>query len=199
MMGGEGVTFGTDAGGFAPMSAPRFGADACPGARGDEERMAGGRVRSQALAQKNAVRYSSPLTTVGDWRFEASSNPKDAAYTKDEVKAWLAVARVKTGQASSSSLGKGSQVVLERWQAMEESNSNTPLERVRAGSREWDINVDGMAHYGMIPDFLQDLANVLRASPAGDAPLASVLTSAERYLRMWSTIESRAAAMGPAI
>ena len=41
------------------------------------------------------------------------------------------------------------------------SGDNPPLVRDKAGPRrDFDINIDGMAHYGMLPDFLQDLRNV---------------------------------------
>src|SRR5947209_19120355 len=29
-----------------------------------------------------------------------------------------------------------------------------------AGTKVFDVNTDGVAHYGMLPDFLQDLVNV---------------------------------------
>ena len=40
------------------------------------------------------------------------------------------------------------------------SGDNVPLKRSTAGPhRYFDYNIDGMAHYGMLPDFLQDLRN----------------------------------------
>jgi hypothetical protein len=51
-----------------------------------------------------------------------------------------------------------------------------------AGSpRRFDINVDGVAHYGMLPDFLQDLRTV------GVEPdqLQYLFLGAESYIRMW--------------
>jgi len=59
--------------------------------------------------------------------------------------------------------------------------NNQPLRRLRTGNREWDYNTDGMAHYGMMPDFFQDLRNIgLR----GDQ-LSFLFQSAEDYIRMW--------------
>ena len=41
------------------------------------------------------------------------------------------------------------------------------MDRSTAGPiREFDYNLDGLAHYGMLPDLLQDLKNVLL--PQGD-------------------------------
>ena len=53
--------------------------------------------------------------------------------------------------------------VWERWRAM--TGPNPPLARCVAGPRrDFDINLDGMAHYGLLPDLLQDVRNV-RADP----------------------------------
>ena len=82
--------------------------------------------------------------------------------------------------------------VLPAWQTWNaRSGPNPPLRRYRTGNRDWDFNTDGMAHYGMMPDFLQDLRNI------GLAPgsLTPLLRSAEDYLRMW---ERSAQAAGPA-
>jgi hypothetical protein len=65
---------------------------------------------------------------------------------------------------------------------------NAPLERSVAGKRDFDVNLDGMAHYGMMPDFFQDLANVERAAGKG-AAVAPLFRSAEGYLQMWERVE----------
>ena len=59
--------------------------------------------------------------------------------------------------------------------------NNAPIRRFKTGNRDWDFNTDGMAHYGLMPDFLQDLRNV-GMTPGNLTPL---LRSAEDYLRMW--------------
>jgi len=59
--------------------------------------------------------------------------------------------------------------------------SNAPLRRYRTGNRDWDFNTDGMAHYGLMPDFLQDLKNIGMSS----SNLTPLMRSAEDYLRMW--------------
>ena len=59
--------------------------------------------------------------------------------------------------------------------------ANTDLKRYSAGNRDFDVNIDGVAHYGLIPDFLQDLNNV------GLKPefLRPLFKSAEDYIKMW--------------
>ncbi len=183
MMGADGsVTFGSDVSGFAEMPAPRFGTDACPGARGDELRRAGGRIRAQALAQSSGVRYSTPVRSIGAWRFPLHGKGDDVAYTKREAKLWEEIARDQTSNRSK--------LIVDRWSAMK-NGPNEPLERSRAGTREFDVNLDGVAHYGLIPDFLQDVTNVLREHHRANE-LKPMFRSAEFYLKMWEKIDLRA-------
>lgn len=71
--------------------------------------------------------------------------------------------------------------VRDRWSAMR-SGTNKPLTRSMAGPhRDFDFNLDGLAHYGMLPDMLQDLKNV--GFPP--AQMISLFSSAERYLQVW--------------
>jgi hypothetical protein len=52
------------------------------------------------------------------------------------------------------------------------------LTRSQLGRRDYDINIDGMAHYGLLPDLLQDLSNV-------GADTDMLYRSAEDYIRVW--------------
>jgi microsomal dipeptidase-like Zn-dependent dipeptidase len=55
------------------------------------------------------------------------------------------------------------------------------LGRERTGTRTFDLNKDGMAHYGLLPDLLADVAR----RPGGKAALARVFRSAEAYVDTW--------------
>lgn len=80
------------------------------------------------------------------------------------------------------------QAIWDKWQEM--NGDNRPLERCKAGPRrDYDINLDGMAHYGMMPDFLQDLRNI--GLTAED--LVPLFRSAYDYINMWDSCEKRAA------
>ncbi len=60
-----------------------------------------------------------------------------------------------------------------------------PLEASRSGGRVFDVNIDGAAHIGMLPDFFQDVYN-----QSGDIGLFKpLLGSAESYIRMWENAE----------
>ncbi len=54
------------------------------------------------------------------------------------------------------------------------------LERQKSGSRTFDINTDGVAHYGLYPDWLEDLR-----MQAGDEIVKDMANGAEGYLQMW--------------
>jgi hypothetical protein len=60
---------------------------------------------------------------------------------------------------------------------------NIPLEPYRMPFRKqpFDFNVDGLAHFGLVPDMLQDLKNLGMRSQNFEALFAS----AEAYLKMW--------------
>jgi len=60
----------------------------------------------------------------------------------------------------------------------------------KTGHRTFDYNYDGLAHVGMLPDFIQDLKLV--GMPASD--LSALFGSAEAYVKMWE----RAARLSPA-
>jgi hypothetical protein len=99
------------------------------------------------------------------------------------------------GEHSGPALDEHTQALVEKikaiwtkWQQM--SGDNRPLARSTAGERrDFDVNIDGMAHYGMLPDLLQDLRNI--GLTAED--LAPLFRSAYDYVQMWDACERQAA------
>jgi len=73
--------------------------------------------------------------------------------------------------------------IWERWHAME--GTNVPLTHNTAGCRDFDINIDGVAHYGLLPDFLQDVCN----AGLTQRDLGPLFRSAEEYIRTWERCE----------
>jgi microsomal dipeptidase-like Zn-dependent dipeptidase len=59
------------------------------------------------------------------------------------------------------------------------------FDRQVTGDRTFDINYDGLAHVGLLPDFIADLKNV----GVSDAKLEPLYNSAEAYIRMWERID----------
>jgi microsomal dipeptidase-like Zn-dependent dipeptidase len=126
--------------------------------------------------------------------FRAANVSKDDSVWERRA-AWLA----KTGGTPLSSeeadvhrYFKKARRVWNRWKAME-SGPNPPLARSKAGRRDFDINMDGVAHYGLLPDFIQDLKNV----GLTDNDLRPLMSSAFAYVTMWDKC-SRMTARVPA-
>jgi hypothetical protein len=54
------------------------------------------------------------------------------------------------------------------------------LDRQRSGERIFDVNLDGVAHYGLYPDWVEDLRMI-----AGQEIVDDMARGAEAYLQMW--------------
>jgi hypothetical protein len=80
--------------------------------------------------------------------------------------------------------------IWQKWHDMQ--GDNPPLERYVAGSRrDFDINLDGLAHYGLLPDFLQDMRNQGLAIK----DFAPLFRSANDYVEVWAKCEARSATL----
>ena len=55
------------------------------------------------------------------------------------------------------------------------------FDRQRTGVRTFDLNIEGMAHYGLLPDLLADMAGQRHGREATEL----LFRSAEGYVRMW--------------
>lgn len=60
--------------------------------------------------------------------------------------------------------------------------NNIPLKRCETRFKQWDVNLEGVAHYGMLPDFLQDLHNV----GLDPQDMSTLFQSSEDFARMWT-------------
>jgi microsomal dipeptidase-like Zn-dependent dipeptidase len=63
----------------------------------------------------------------------------------------------------------------------------------RSGTKTWDYNVDGVAHYGMFADFVQDVraANNNPGMSGPDLVDNHLMRSADYFWRMWQRIETQ--------
>lgn len=66
------------------------------------------------------------------------------------------------------------------------------FERQRSGQRVFDLNVDGVSHYGLYPDYLADI----QRSPGGDKTMEYLFRSAEAYLQLWERSERARTVVG---
>ncbi|HEX5910104.1 MAG TPA: hypothetical protein VFY44_06390, partial [Thermoleophilaceae bacterium] len=58
------------------------------------------------------------------------------------------------------------------------------IDRQKSGTRVFDINKDGVAHYGLYPDWIEDLRK-----QAGDGIVRDLARGSEAYLQMWERAE----------
>ncbi|TXH05755.1 MAG: peptidase M19 [Nevskiaceae bacterium] len=58
--------------------------------------------------------------------------------------------------------------------------------KIPESGKSWDIDVDGTAHYGMIPDFVEETR-----IEGGQEALDALYNSAEGYLQMWEKVVNR--------
>ncbi len=63
----------------------------------------------------------------------------------------------------------------------ESADGRVTFRRQRTGTRTFDLNADGVAHYGLFADLLADM----RAVPGGREATRELFGSAEAYLRTW--------------
>ncbi|HZA15152.1 MAG TPA: peptidase, partial [Myxococcaceae bacterium] len=66
------------------------------------------------------------------------------------------------------------------------SKSPSTLGQSKVGDKTFDYNVDGFAHIGLLPDFIEDL----RRQGLRNADLDPLMNSAEAYIRMWERAEA---------
>jgi hypothetical protein len=63
----------------------------------------------------------------------------------------------------------------------------TGQDRASTGQRTWDYNVDGVAHVGLVPDWIEDMRAI-----AGDGFMQDMAAGAEAYLQTWEAAMARA-------
>ncbi|MGD2044841.1 MAG: membrane dipeptidase [Gemmatimonadota bacterium] len=63
------------------------------------------------------------------------------------------------------------------------------LTRSVMGTKTWDYNRDGVAHYGLLPDFIESL----RSAGMHENVETAFFRSAEYFARMWEKVDQRAA------
>jgi microsomal dipeptidase-like Zn-dependent dipeptidase len=64
-------------------------------------------------------------------------------------------------------------------------DGGTLLDRQTTGERTWDVNVDGVAHYGLVPDYVEDLRLV-----GGQQIIDDLARGPESYLTTWAGAEA---------
>jgi hypothetical protein len=70
---------------------------------------------------------------------------------------------------------------------------NNAFPRSQTGTKTWDYNLEGVAHYGMYADFVKDVrtAPVNQGMTGADLVDNHLLRSADYFWRMWQKIEAQ--------
>ncbi|MEU3099362.1 discoidin domain-containing protein [Streptomyces sp. NPDC006967] len=64
------------------------------------------------------------------------------------------------------------------------TDGGSVLDRQTTGERTWDLNTDGAAHYGLVPDWIEDIRRV-----GGQDVVDDLFRGAESYLDTWGASE----------
>ncbi|MEU1785090.1 discoidin domain-containing protein [Streptomyces sparsogenes] len=64
------------------------------------------------------------------------------------------------------------------------TDGGSVIDKQTTGERTWDFNTDGAAHYGMVPDWIEDIRIV-----GGQGVVDDLFSGAESYLRTWGNSE----------
>jgi hypothetical protein len=131
--------------------------------------------------------------TEGIWEAQREPDASDedlAAWPAEKRAAYLALRGMSESgphhTAEVQELIPKIKAIWDQWQKMK--GNNRPLVRSTAGERrDFDYNLDGMAHYGMLPDFLQDLRNIGLTAEE----MAPLFRSANDYVEMWTIVNQR--------
>jgi microsomal dipeptidase-like Zn-dependent dipeptidase len=127
--------------------------------------------------------------TIGFWKADENTAEDDEETAKwpEEMHAAYLSRLPDTVIRRDQELIQKIRGIWAQWEKMQ--GSNTPMVRSKAGPiRDFDINLDGMAHYGMLPDLLQDICN----SGLTPQDLVPLFRSANDYVEMWDTCQQRA-------
>ena len=68
------------------------------------------------------------------------------------------------------------------------ADGHTRIGRQVTGTRVFDVNRDGTAHYGRLPDWIESLR--IQAGPDGPQLMSDLFRAAEAYVRMFARVEA---------
>ncbi|MGW2993544.1 galactose-binding domain-containing protein, partial [Streptomyces sp. NPDC001193] len=68
------------------------------------------------------------------------------------------------------------------------TDGGSVIDRQTTGQRTWDLNTDGAAHYGLVPDWIEDIRQV-----GGQGVVDDLFKGAESYLHTWGASEQHKA------
>jgi microsomal dipeptidase-like Zn-dependent dipeptidase len=167
---GQGVPFATDFGGLNGSVVPRYGEYGC-WARNDH-----------FATMDGTCRTSYPSNISSSYSYRTIDGANDYEQREKQLSTTGVNYDFYAGETSiphTAHLAKAHTTTTGR--SMTPATSQPALKPATLQGRTWDINFDGVAHYGMLPDFFQDL----RAVGMTRQDLEPLFRGAEAYIRMW--------------
>lgn len=131
-----------------------------------------------AMRSSNATKFYGPYNEAGSLYIDSAiSRYLDVLQTTPYAKG-VGLGSDMSGLSRQPGPREGSDTVPLQYPFT--SEFGLTFHRQQTGNRVFDFNVDGMAHYGMMADNLQDIRE------QGDSGIyEAIMTSAEAYLQMW--------------
>jgi microsomal dipeptidase-like Zn-dependent dipeptidase len=164
------------------------------------------KTRDAALAILEARHYPGGVVTSHSWGGMASQQriqnlggfvAPAAKDSPDYVAAWR-MARAMQPAGTTFGIGFGSDMNGLAHQAEPRGASSNPvtypyrtfdggttIDKQHSGTRVWDINTDGVAQYGLFPDYVEDLRK-----QAGTQIVTDMANGAEVYLQTWARADA---------
>ncbi|MGI5404758.1 discoidin domain-containing protein [Streptomyces sp. CA-135486] len=113
-----------------------------------------------------------------------SNESKFADALRDKYKVGLGLGSDMNGLGKHS-LGRGTDAPTPVKYPFRSTDGGSVIDRQVTGDRTWDINVDGTAHYGMVPDWVEEVRLL-----GGQGVVDDLFKGAESYLDTWKATES---------
>lgn len=158
---------------------------------GDGEKMGGLRDRDSKTTQKYARGFWVAKTTGTLEGSDARDKDISGAFWGCKRSAIVCLGKADSGTEPrlTGDVAKTAAMIAEMWTSWGKmAGKNTPLTRSSLGEADFDINIDGLAHYGMLPDLLQDAKNM----GLTEDEISVLFQGAESFVAMWEKAEAAA-------
>jgi len=208
LLKGHGVTMSADMGGPVKHAVPRYGAKACHLRVGPEEEAFGGDpdkpsgtvlwprdwttdmvdIGCAANAERPAFAWdpncASTQSLAAQYNEASGVEYEDYANRQQKIPAGSGgkITYVLARDINEVRDDDAPRAKVQEWVAIGNSRQMAPMKKMTPTVHgSWDINVDGLQHVGLYPDYIQDLRNegVLWED------LTPMFNAAEDYIRMW--------------
>jgi microsomal dipeptidase-like Zn-dependent dipeptidase len=142
---------------------------------------------SERIASLNTVKRIAALKGVfGIGTADSEAHKYDAqTFISSFNEVWLAMGGNSYGAVAIGTDVNGMERLPRASQNLNSATFYSGFPKSKTGNKEWDYTTDGVAHYGLMADFLKDVRN--------RDPLVheNLMNSAEHFVRMWEKAEKQ--------